>query len=131
MMYRGQKSTEDFQHNMGTVLCRAGEQTLHLEWKHPNPSKVQKSIINSRSDADSFRDSQGPILQRYQERGTTVNTAHYSEGVVRFFSEGIQTLVSHCTKCVEKEEDYVQKRCSCKFCIAVILILKKCIAGTF
>jgi hypothetical protein len=27
MMYRGQKSTEDFQHNMGTVLCRSGEQT--------------------------------------------------------------------------------------------------------
>jgi hypothetical protein len=26
-----------------------------------------------------------------------------------FFSEGIQKLVSHCTKCVAKEGDYVEK----------------------
>jgi hypothetical protein len=41
-----------------------------------------------------------------------------------FFPEGIKKLVNHWTKCVAKEGHYVEKLCSCKFCIVVVLILK-------
>jgi hypothetical protein len=40
------------------------------------------------------------------------------------FSEGIQKLVSRWTKFIAKEGDCVEKLCSCKFCIVVVLILK-------
>ena len=38
-----------------------------------------------------------------------------------FFSEGIRKLVQRWTKCVEKQGDYVEKWCWCKFpiCIAI------------
>jgi hypothetical protein len=42
------------------------------------------------------------------------------------FSEGIQKLVSPWTKCIEKKWDYMEKWCSCKFCIAFVLIKKIC-----
>jgi hypothetical protein len=41
-----------------------------------------------------------------------------------FFSDRIQKLVSRWTKCVTKEGEYVEKWCSCNFCIVVVLILK-------
>jgi hypothetical protein len=41
-----------------------------------------------------------------------------------FFSGGMQKLASRWTKCVAKEGDYVEKCCSCEFCIVVVLILK-------
>jgi hypothetical protein len=40
----------------------------------------------------------------------------------KIFSDGIQKLVSHWTKRVEKERDYVEKWYACKFYIAVVLI---------
>jgi hypothetical protein len=40
--------------------------------------KLQKSTIYKKIDVYSFWDSQGPVLD-YQERGTTMNSAQYSE----------------------------------------------------
>jgi len=44
--------------------------------------KVQKPTISSKIDAYSFWESQGPILEHYQERGLTINSAHYSEMLI-------------------------------------------------
>jgi len=44
--------------------------------------KVQKPTISRKIDAYSFWDSQGPILEYYQERGSTINSAHYSEMLI-------------------------------------------------
>jgi hypothetical protein len=41
--------------------------------------KVQKATIRRKIDAYSFWDSQDPVLEHYQERGTTINSARYSE----------------------------------------------------
>jgi hypothetical protein len=49
-----------------------------LEWKHPT-SLAKKSSKLNRQQEKGFWDSQGPILEHYQERGTTVNSAHCSE----------------------------------------------------
>jgi histone-lysine N-methyltransferase SETMAR len=54
-----------------------------LEWKHPTPPPQKKKVQNLTAAGKvmltGFWDSQGPILEHYQERGTTVNSAHYSE----------------------------------------------------
>jgi hypothetical protein len=53
-----------------------------LEWKHPT-SPAKKKFKTQRSAGKVmltvFWNSQGPILEHYQERGTTVNSARYSE----------------------------------------------------
>ena len=36
-----------------------------------------------------------------------------------FFSEGIKKLVQRWKKCIEKQGDYVEKWCYCKFCIFI------------
>jgi hypothetical protein len=36
----------------------------------------RKAKIAANSENSLFWDSQGPVLERYQERGTTVNCAH-------------------------------------------------------
>ena len=36
-----------------------------------------------------------------------------------FFSEGIKKLVQRWKKCIEKQGDYVEKLCSCKFSIFI------------
>jgi hypothetical protein len=41
--------------------------------------KVQKPAICRKTDVYSFWDSQGPVLERYQERSTTINSARYSD----------------------------------------------------
>lgn len=53
-----------------------------MEWKHPNsPSKkkfkTQPSV--GKLMLTVFWDSQGPVLEHYQERGTTINSVRYSE----------------------------------------------------
>jgi histone-lysine N-methyltransferase SETMAR len=56
-----------------------------LEWKHLTlPAKKKKKKFKTQLSAGKvmltiFWDSQGPILEHYQERGTTVNSAHCSE----------------------------------------------------
>jgi hypothetical protein len=69
-------------------------------------NEVQNSVVSRKSDVDSFWDSQGPVLEHYQERERTVNSAHYSGGsgeVVqawlvtqpKTFFVKLQKLVSH------------------------------------
>ena len=41
--------------------------------------KVQNPTIPRKSDGYSVSDSQGPVLEHYQEMGTTINSARYSE----------------------------------------------------
>jgi hypothetical protein len=41
--------------------------------------KVQKPTIHKITDAYIFWDSQGPVLEHYQEMGKTINSASYSE----------------------------------------------------
>lgn len=50
-VYQGQKSI-NFQHNMGTVLCRSGEHHRSLEWKHPtsSTSKVKLTVFGIHKD---------------------------------------------------------------------------------
>jgi hypothetical protein len=53
-----------------------------MEQKHPTlpENKIQNSTISGKSDIDtSFWDAQEPILEHYQEKGTTVNSVCYSE----------------------------------------------------
>ena len=44
--------------------------------------KVQKPTISRKIDAYRFWDSQGPILEYYQKRGSTINSACYSEMLI-------------------------------------------------
>ena len=53
-----------------------------MEWKHPqSPCKKKfKTEPSARKlMLTVFWDSQGPVLEHYQERGTTINSARYSE----------------------------------------------------
>ena len=53
-----------------------------MEWKHPqSPSKRKFKTQPSAGKLmlTVFWDSQGPVLEHYQERGTTINNAQYSE----------------------------------------------------
>ena len=53
-----------------------------MEWKHPQlPCKKKFKIQPSAGKLvlTVFWDSQGPVLEHYQERGTTINSARYSE----------------------------------------------------
>jgi len=56
-----------------------------MEWKHPQ-SPIRKNIKSQPSAGKLmlavFWDSQGPILEHYQERGSTINNAHYSEMLI-------------------------------------------------
>jgi hypothetical protein len=42
--------------------------------------EIKTQSSPAKGGVDSFWDSQGPILEHYQERGTTINSVHYSEG---------------------------------------------------
>jgi hypothetical protein len=52
-----------------------------LEWKHPTSlaKKKLKTLSAGNVMLTVFWDSQGPVLEHYQERVTTVNSACYSE----------------------------------------------------
>ena len=59
-----------------------------MEWKHPQlpfkkKFKTQPSAV--------FRDSQGPVLEHYQERGTTITSAWYSEMLTDWLKPAIQS----------------------------------------
>ena len=53
-----------------------------MEWKHPQ-SPCKKKLRTQPSAGKLmftvFWDSQGPVLEHYKERGTTINSARYSE----------------------------------------------------
>jgi hypothetical protein len=59
--------------------------------QHRQPTKVQNSTVIRKSDVFFFWDSQGPILEHYQERGATVNSAHYSETLRDKLTPAIRT----------------------------------------
>jgi histone-lysine N-methyltransferase SETMAR len=68
-----------------------------LEWKHPT-SPAKKKKFKTQPSAGKvmltvFWDSQGPILEPYQERGTTVSSAHYSETLCDKLKPAIQGLL--------------------------------------
>jgi hypothetical protein len=49
---------------------------------HSHPArKVQKPTICRETEGYSFWESQGPVLEYYQERGSTINSAPYSESL--------------------------------------------------
>ena len=51
-----------------------------MEWKHPQtPCKNVQNPTIRRKTVTLFWDSQGPVLEQYQERCTTINSARYSE----------------------------------------------------
>ena len=55
---------------------------LSMEWKHPQSSCKKKFRTQPSARKLMFtvvRDLQGPVLEHYQERGTTVNSTRYSE----------------------------------------------------
>jgi len=53
-----------------------------MEWKHPQ-SPIRKKFKGQPSAGKLMRtvfwDSQGPVLEHYQDKGTTINSAYYSE----------------------------------------------------
>lgn len=56
-----------------------------MEWKHPQSPTKKK--FKSQPSAGKlmltvFWDSQGPVLEHYQERGSTINSARYSEMLI-------------------------------------------------
>ena len=53
-----------------------------MDWKHPqSPCKKKFKTQPSKEKLmlTEFWDSQGPVLEYYQERGTRINSAWYSE----------------------------------------------------
>ena len=53
-----------------------------MEWKHPQSPCNKKFKIQPSAGKEMltvFWDSQGPVLEHYQERGTTINSAWHSE----------------------------------------------------
>jgi transposase len=51
-----------------------------LEWKHPTSlTKRLKTQPSAGKVMTVFWNSQGPILEHYQQRGATLNSVHYSE----------------------------------------------------
>ena len=56
-----------------------------IEWKHPQ-SPIRKKFKSQPSPVKLkltvFGDSQGPVLEHYQERGSTINSAGYSEMLI-------------------------------------------------
>jgi hypothetical protein len=70
-----------------------------------------------------------PLCQLPRSEGSgACMTCHTTKNI---FSEGMQKLLSHRTKCIEKEGDCVEKWCSCKHHIAVVLILKSTLCIIF
>ncbi|PNF15535.1 hypothetical protein B7P43_G16529, partial [Cryptotermes secundus] len=62
--------------------CEPESKRQSMEWKHPqSPSKKNfKSQLSARKlMLTVYLDSQGRILEHFQERGTTINSARYSE----------------------------------------------------
>ena len=53
--------------------------------------KVQNPTIRRKIDAYSVWDSQGPVLEHYQERGPTINNAWYSEMLTDRLKPAIQS----------------------------------------
>ena len=56
-----------------------------MDWKHPQSSirkKVKSQPTAGKLMLTVFLDSQGPILEHYQERGPTINSARYSEMLI-------------------------------------------------
>jgi hypothetical protein len=65
-----------------------------LEWEHPT-SLAEKKEFKTHLSAGKVMfivswDSQWPILEHYQERGTTVNSTHYTVMLRDKFKPGIQ-----------------------------------------
>ena len=56
-----------------------------MEWKHPQ-SPIRKEFKSQTSAGKLMLtfswDSQGPVLEHYQERGSTINNACYSEVLI-------------------------------------------------
>ena len=62
--------------------CEPESKRQSMEWKHPqSPSKkkFKSQPSTGKLMLTVFWDSQGPVLEHYQERGTTINSARYSE----------------------------------------------------
>jgi len=53
--------------------------------------KVRKPAISRKIDAYRFWDSQGPMLEHYQERGSTINSAPYRLSPVWSTQGGIRS----------------------------------------
>ena len=56
-----------------------------MEWKHPQSpckKKFKTQPSTGKLMLTVFWDSQGPVLEHYQERGTTINSAWYSEMLI-------------------------------------------------
>ena len=74
----------------------------------------------------------GPLKEALRGRRSTsdqeAKDAWHAAQLKTFFSEGIRKLVQRWTKCVEKQEDYVEKLCSvtslhCNKCITTLRII--------
>ena len=92
-MYQGPKYIEDFQHNTGTVFCGNGVST--------NGQKNSKNVLTSVTQEGS-----GACVARCSAKNI-------------FLSEGIKKSVQRWKKCIEKQGDYVEKWCYCKFYIFI------------
>ena len=59
---------------------------------HSRPSGKNQKLTNSRKiDAYSFWDSQGPILEHYQERGSIINSTRYREMLIGWLKPEIRS----------------------------------------
>jgi hypothetical protein len=71
---------------MGTVLRCNEEQTPESGMETSDiagKKKISNSIVSSKTDVDTFGTYKGQFwntIRRGAQRGTTVNSAHYSEG---------------------------------------------------
>jgi hypothetical protein len=78
-----------------TITCRRANSRVW--WKYPTSlakEKLKTQLSAGKVMLTVFWDSQGPILEPYQERGTTVNSAHYSEILRDKLKPAIQGLLS-------------------------------------
>jgi hypothetical protein len=66
-----------------------------IEWKHPQlpiTKKVKSQPTARKLMLTVFWDSQGPILEHYQEKGSTINSAHYSEMLIGRLKSEIRSI---------------------------------------
>jgi hypothetical protein len=64
-----------------------------IKWKHPQlPSKrkFKTQISKQKLMLTDVWDPQDPVLEHYQERGTTLNSAHYGEMLIERLKPAIR-----------------------------------------
>ena len=65
-----------------------------MEWKHPRLAKTMKIQIESSTGIvmlTVFWDPKGPIMEDYLEKGSTINSANYSEMMTNKLKPAIRT----------------------------------------